>query len=61
MAVDIRPRILTLAVNEDINTASLDLALSVAAYFELEEEKAKTIAAQVGKAVSTRRNEAARY
>jgi serine/threonine-protein kinase HipA len=61
MPVDIRPRMLTLAINEDDNTASLDLALSVAGYFELEEETAKTIAAQVGKAVSSWRNEAARH
>jgi hypothetical protein len=47
---DIKPRILTTAINEDHGTASLDVAMSVAAYFELEKHKAQAIAAQVGKA-----------
>jgi serine/threonine-protein kinase HipA len=59
--VDIKPRILTTAINEDDGTASLDLAMSVAEYFELEKDKAKSIAAQVGKAVSTWRDEVARH
>jgi len=59
--VDIKPRILTTAINEDDGTASLDLAMSVAEYFELEKDKAKAIAAQVAKAVSTWRDEAAKH
>jgi len=59
--VDIKPRILTTAINEDDGTASLDLAMSVAEYFELEEDKAKAIAGEVGKAVSTWRDDAARH
>jgi serine/threonine-protein kinase HipA len=59
--VDVKPRILTTAINEDDGTASLDLAMSVAEYFELEKRKAKAIVRQVGKAVSTWRNEAARH
>ena len=59
--VDIKPRILTTAINEDDGTASLELALSVAEYFELEKDKAKAIAAQVGKAVSTWRDVAAKH
>jgi serine/threonine-protein kinase HipA len=58
---DIKPRILTTAINEDDGTASLDLAMSVAEYFELERDKAKAIAGQVGKAVATWRDEAAKY
>ena len=58
--VDIKPRILTTAINEDDGTASLDLAMTVADYFGLDKHKAKAIAAQVGKAVSTWRDEAAR-
>ena len=58
---DIKPRILTTAINEDDNTASLELAMSVAEYFELENSKAKGIAAEVGKIVSKWRNEAARH
>jgi serine/threonine-protein kinase HipA len=59
--VDIKPRILTTAINEEDGTASLDLAMSVAAYFELEKDVAKGIAAAVGRAVSTWRDEAARH
>ena len=61
MPVDIKPRILTTAVNEDDGTASLDLAMSVAEYFGLEKGKSKAISAQVGKAVSRWRDEAARH
>jgi len=57
--VDIKQRILTTAINEDDGTASLDLAMSVAEYFDLVKDRAKAIAAQVGKAVSTWRDEAA--
>lgn len=57
---DIKPRILTTAINEDDGTASLALAMSVAEYFELERDRARAIAAQVGKAVLTWREEAAR-
>ena len=58
---DIKPRILTTAINEDDNTASLALALEVAGYFELDADQARAIAAQVGKAVSKWRGEAARH
>jgi serine/threonine-protein kinase HipA len=58
---DIKPRILTTAINEDDGTASLALAMSVAKYFELDAAKARAIAKQVGKAVSTWRNEAAHH
>jgi serine/threonine-protein kinase HipA len=59
--VDIKPRILTTAINEDDTTASLDLAMSVADYFGLKEERARAIAAEVGKAVSKWRDEAAQH
>ena len=59
--VDIKPRILTTAINEDDGTASLDLAMSVADYFELEKGNAKAIAAQIGKVVSTWRDEAVKH
>jgi serine/threonine-protein kinase HipA len=58
---DIKPRILSTAINEDDNTASLALALEVAGYFELEAGQARDIARQVGKSVSKWRNEAARH
>jgi serine/threonine-protein kinase HipA len=58
---DIKPRILSTAINEDDNTASLTLAMEVAGYFELADAKAREIAADVGRAVSKWREEAARY
>lgn len=57
---DIKPRILTTAIDLDDGSASLDLAMSVVGYFELDKEKAHVIAAEVGKAVTTWREEAAR-
>src|SRR6202162_1181225 len=47
---DIKPRVLTTAIDLEDSTASLDLALEVAAYFELSSEEAHQIAAQVGQA-----------
>ena len=58
---DIKPRILSTAINEDDTTASLALATEVAGYFELDAGKAREIAAQVGKAISKWRNEAVRH
>lgn len=57
--VDVKPRILTTAINEEDTTASLALAMDVAGYFELDEAKAREIAAEVGKATSKWRDEAA--
>jgi serine/threonine-protein kinase HipA len=59
--VDIKPRILTTAINEDDNTASFELAMSVAAYFELDEKEARAIGTQVAKAVASWRQAAARH
>ncbi len=59
--VDIKPRVLATAISEDDGTASLQLALSVAEYFELSANDACGIAAEVGKAVSTWRDEAAGF
>jgi serine/threonine-protein kinase HipA len=56
--VDIKPRVLSTAIDEEDQTASLALALSVAEYFELNEEEARTIAGEVGRAVSQWRTEA---
>ncbi|MFV1996936.1 MAG: type II toxin-antitoxin system HipA family toxin [Acidiferrobacterales bacterium] len=56
---DIKPRVLTTAIDLDDGSASLDLAMSVVGYFELDEEKAHVIAAEVGRAVATWREEAA--
>ena len=59
--VDIKPRILTTAINEDDNTASLDVAMSVAPYFELDDASARAHAGAVARAVATWRDEAARH
>jgi len=59
--VDIKPRILTTAINEDDGTASLALAMDVAKYFELGAAKAREIAKQVGSATSKWRAEAAHH
>jgi serine/threonine-protein kinase HipA len=56
---DIKPRALATAIDLDDGTASLPLALSVASYFELDAGAARAIAAEVGRAVSTWRQEAA--
>ena len=56
---DIKPRVLTTAIDLDDNSASLELAMSVVGYFELDEAKAHVIAAEVGQSVATWREEAA--
>jgi serine/threonine-protein kinase HipA len=55
---DIKPRILTTAIDLSDGTASLKLALDVAAYFELGRDEARQIAAEVGRATATWRREA---
>jgi serine/threonine-protein kinase HipA len=57
---DIKPRILTTAIDMDDGTASLNLALAVAGYFELAAAEAGRIAAEVGQAVAGWRREAKR-
>lgn len=51
--VDIRPRVLTTAIDLDDTRASLDVALSVVEYFEIDQREAHKIAGEVGNAVST--------
>jgi serine/threonine-protein kinase HipA len=57
---DIRPRVLSLAVDERDPTASLELAFQVAEYFGLGDKTARQIAKEVGQAVAPWRNEAQR-
>lgn len=57
---DIKPRVLATAIDLDDGTASLDLAMGVAGYFELEDAKAREITREVGQAVSGWREEAVR-
>lgn len=49
--IDIKPRILTTAIDEVDGTASLELAFEVAPNFGLKPDKAKTIVREVGAAV----------
>jgi serine/threonine-protein kinase HipA len=57
---DIKPRVLTTAIDLEDGTASLKLAYDVASYFELTSGEARTIAREVGKAVASWRKEAAK-
>ena len=50
--VDIKPRVLTTAIDEVDATASLDLALEVASHFGVKPDKAKRIVREVGAAVA---------
>ena len=59
--VDIKPRVLTTAIDLEDGTASIELAFEVASYFELTSDQARAIAAKVGKAVATWRKEAAKF
>ncbi len=58
MPTDIRPRVLSTAIDLVEPTASLDLAMHVAHYFTLSSQKAKKMAKQVGKATALWRKEA---
>ena len=58
--VDIKPRVLATTIDLDDGTAALSLALSVAEYFGLDQGEAWEIAAEVGAAVATWHEEAAR-
>ena len=50
--LDIKPRVLTTAIDEDDGTASLDLAMKTAAHYKLNPDKAQSIMREVGAAVS---------
>jgi serine/threonine-protein kinase HipA len=58
--IDIKPRVLTTAIDLDDSTASLKLAFAVAPYFELGAVEALKIAREVGHAVASWRKEAAK-
>lgn len=57
--VDIKPRVLTTAIDETDGTASLDLAFEVAPHFGVKPDKAKIIVHEVGTAVARWRETAA--
>ena len=56
---DVKPRILSTAIDLDDSNASLELAFVVAGYFGLDKAEARRIAAEVGKAVASWRKHAA--
>ena len=57
--IDIKPRVLSTAINEDDPTASLDIALEVAELFGLKANAAEKVAGEVARAVSQWRGTAA--
>jgi len=57
--VDVKPRVLSMAIDDADNTASLDLAFTVAGHFGLKRPAANAIAAEVGRAVARWRDIAA--
>jgi serine/threonine-protein kinase HipA len=59
LPADIKPRILTTAIDEADGTASLDLAFQVAPHFGVKPDRAKAIVRDVGKAVVRWRETAA--
>ena len=60
MPADIKPRVLTTSISLDDGTASLNLALEVVGYFELDLKEARRIAGEVGYAVAAWRSAAAK-
>jgi serine/threonine-protein kinase HipA len=56
----LKPRVLSTAIDLDDQTASLDVAMSVANYFELKAAEAHRIAVEVAVSVSGWREEAGR-
>jgi len=58
---DIKPRILSTAIDLEDASASLELALSVADYFGLEAGEARATATEIAKAVARWRHAAARH
>lgn len=58
--VDVKPRVLSTAIDMEDRTASLALALEVAEYFELTAKDARAIAVEVAAATSKWRKEAAK-
>ena len=59
--VDVKPRILQTTIDLDDATASLDLALEVAPYFELDDAEARSTIAEVAKATANWRQTARSY
>jgi serine/threonine-protein kinase HipA len=57
--IDLKPRVLSTAIDLDDATASLELAMQVASYFEINSKDARQIAYEVGTAVNSWRNVAA--
>ena len=59
--IDLKPRYLSTAIDEDDTRASIDLALEAAPYFELSADKARDIAREVAQCVQPWRDVAAGF
>ncbi len=59
--VDLKPRVLSTMITEDDSTASLELAMEVAGYFELNAARAKSVSIEVAQSVAMWRRDALRY
>jgi serine/threonine-protein kinase HipA len=59
--IDVKPRVLSSAIDFEDQTASMALAFEVAPYFELEGKQAREIAASVAEVVANWRDEAAGF
>lgn len=59
--IDIKPRVLSTAIDSEDTTASLDVALKVAEFFGLKQASASKIIHEVARATSTWRTVAARF
>ena len=56
--MDVKPRILSTAIDIENATASIELALSVAEYFELKPSEARDVVAEVALVIAKWRDEA---
>ncbi len=61
MPIDLKPRVLSTMITEEDSTASLNLAMEVAGYFELDAARAKAISSEVAQSVATWRKEGGRH
>ena len=59
--VDVKPRILSTAIDFDDPVASIDLAFEVAEYFDISRDRSRAIAERIGQVVATWRAEAGRF
>ena len=59
--IDVKPRVLSTAIDFEDQSASMALAFEVAPYFELEEDQARNIAASIADVLANWRDEASNF